>query len=78
MNPRIKEIADKVGIFEHFNINTTNSEDAKKLENFAALVLAECFMQIDVVQKELDKGDCTKEALGASWVGYAIEKHFKA
>jgi len=78
MNPRIMEIADKVGIFEHFNISNTNSQDAKKLENFAALVLAACFTQVDLVTKDCEEHGSTIEALGASWVGFAIAQHFKA
>ena len=77
MNPRIMEIADKVGIFEHFNISNTNSQDAKMLESFAALVLAECFMQADAIMKDCDETGSPKEALGAAWVSYAIARCFK-
>ena len=65
MNKRIIELAIEAGIY------TNKSE---MLHKFAELIVQECLAQVDKVETMLE--DEPEQATGASWVGFAIAKHF--
>jgi len=46
------------------------------LERFAKQVVRECLAQVDKMRDSFEADGESKEALGAEWIGYAIEKHF--
>lgn len=70
MNEQIKALATQAGFSLY---SKTYYENVDIMNKFAELIIKECLAQSDKVVNMLEDDS---EKLGATRVGYAIEKHF--
>ena len=72
MNETFRELAEQAGYTKDmFGVGHWDMPECKK---FAELIVQECLAQVDKVETMLE--DEPEQATGASWVGFAIAKHF--
>ena len=76
MNPRIKELADKAEQLAAWITPQGLDCFNNFKEQFAKLLIAECLAQVDKTEAML-LDDSPEQALGATWAGFAIQKHFE-
>jgi len=78
MNERIQELLAKAGLgIRHDGIVLTRiGTGSEALGKFAELIVGDCLAQVDKMRDAFEEDGESKEALGAEWIGYAIEKHF--
>ena len=74
MNERIQNLKDKIWADEYWTKPNTDKLLPAQLNRFAELIVQECLAQVDKVETMLE--DEPEQATGASWVGFAIAKHF--
>ena len=84
MNERIKELAEQAGLKHHNWItNESNVKDGdfkyprlEDYEKFAESIVRECLEQIDKIRDGHKADGEDEQALGASWAGLAVARHF--
>jgi hypothetical protein len=71
MNNRILELAKQAGLIQY-------ESDGKweEVQKFAELIVRECLKQADIIRDVCEADGKDEQALGADWVGLAIDRHF--
>jgi len=70
MNERMHELLIESGLQAYYD-----AQEAQ-IKKFAELIVRDCLAQVDKMRDSFEADGESKEALGAEWIGYAIEKHF--